>query len=72
MAYRLLPDGGFVCGDSATGLTAYAYPCSAHAEAARRAPLATAQAMLAGEQRAFRVFESVREFDDLNWLRLEG
>lgn len=45
--YRLLPDGGFVAGDTETGRTAYAYPTSPRAEAARKRPEATATAILA-------------------------
>lgn len=39
-------NGGFVCGDRKSGLTAYAYPTSTHARQAKRKPLDVAIVML--------------------------
>lgn len=43
------PDGGFVAVDLATGISAYAYPSSTHAVAARKRPVEIAKKMLAKE-----------------------
>lgn len=37
--YRMLPDGGFVVGDTETGNASYAYPTSISAEGAKNAPI---------------------------------
>jgi hypothetical protein len=43
------PDGGFLCGDTETRKTAYAYASSYYATKAAKAPLAIAAEMLAAE-----------------------
>lgn len=70
ISYKLLPDGGFVCGERVTGLTAYAYPTSTNATKARKEPLKVAQAMLAAEYASFRQVQSVREGDAWHWVIL--
>ena len=50
--YKIEADGGFVCGDTNTGLTAYAYPTSPHASNAAKSPAQaqkTADAMIKAE-----------------------
>lgn len=44
--YHLDSDGGFTCGDTDTEHTAYAYPTSTHATAAKRNPAKVARQML--------------------------
>jgi hypothetical protein len=48
--HRLDAQGGFTCGDTITGLTAYAYPTSPHAVAAKRGPGMVAEEMIAHEK----------------------
>lgn len=67
IAYRLLPDGGFVCGDTQTGLTSYAYQTSTHAERARRHPKLVAREMCGAEDAICRVLPSVRGADARHW-----
>lgn len=72
--YRLLADGGFVAGDRATGRTAYAYPTSPNAEAARKAPLTVAREMLAESNVIAQtpVWGRQQDYDSRNWLLLAG
>ncbi len=42
-------DGGFLAGDTATGLTAYSYPTSPYATRAKRDPAKVAAQLLARE-----------------------
>ncbi len=44
--FRMMPDGGFVCGDTVSRVTAYAYPTSCNARAAMRKPENVALEML--------------------------
>jgi hypothetical protein len=44
--YRMMPDGGFVCGDTVSRVTAYAYPTSCNARDAVRKPDSVAMEML--------------------------
>jgi hypothetical protein len=46
--YRMMPDGGFVCGDTVSRATAYAHPTSSHAKAAVSKPESVAMEMLRG------------------------
>lgn len=66
--------GGFTAGCTETRLTAYAYPSSAHAEKAKRLPDIVAVKMLAAEALtpSTRLYACVREYDALNWRRLEA
>ncbi len=68
--YRIDADGGFTCGDRATKLTSYAYPTSANAQQARRAPMAVAREMLAGQTR--HGFTHEADYDRRNWLTLSA
>jgi hypothetical protein len=63
-------EGAFVCGDTETRLTSYAYPTSSYAQQARKAPAATAQEMLRG-QRLYG-FKHEYEYGARNWRRLES
>jgi hypothetical protein len=77
IVYRLLDDGGFVAGDTATEHTCYAYPTSDSATKAKRNPAQIAIQMMAHEN-AFRptvrnfvrVHASIAESDARNWKRL--
>lgn len=46
LKYKFLPDGAFVCGDTATGVTVYSYPTSIHANAAKRNAETAARSIL--------------------------
>lgn len=67
---KLLPDGGFVCGDDVSGKTSYAYPTSTHATLAKRVPFRVADAMLANETRYGMAHEA--DYDARNWQLLGG
>lgn len=49
MIHLMKADGGFTCGDLKSGRTAYAYPTSDFAKAARRRPVEVARTMLRKE-----------------------
>lgn len=68
IVYRILPDGGFVCGDTSTLVTVYAYPTSECAEGAKKNPQMTADIMLEIEARWGKAQRD--EYDKLNWDRL--
>ncbi len=70
--HALTVDGAFVCGDTKSGFTSYAYPTSPHAVAARRKPKETAAEMIANET-AFtgrNKAPSVEDYDRRNWQTL--
>lgn len=82
LIYRLDDDGAFVCGDSDSRITAYAYPTSKHARVAGRGPVMAgevARIMLGQEtqwrqtiaRRPVQGMPDVSTQDDRNWLRLE-
>ena len=68
--YKLDAQGGFTVGDTAAKLTSYAYPTSANAQQAKRAPLAVAREMLAGQTR--HGFTHEIDYDARNWRTLEA
>lgn len=71
--FRLLPDGGFVAGDSQTGRTVYAYPTSNNARHAQHIPEYVAQAMLLDTNRMATDRDTspiCREYDARNWALL--
>lgn len=69
IVYKLLEDGGFVCGDSHTGMTAYSYPTSDNARLARRVnPALVAGLKLAKERRYGGKHEA--DYDARNWAQL--
>ncbi len=49
--YHIDQDGSFTAGDVDSGVTAYAYPSSEHAQQAKRNPLKVAEEMIQGEMR---------------------
>jgi hypothetical protein len=51
IVYKLDAEGGFICGDTETGRTAYAYPSSAQARLAKADPAPVARGMMRGENR---------------------
>jgi len=64
-------NGAFICGDTTSRMTSYAYPTSANAQQARKAPMAIAADMLAGQTRqAGRMWEA--DYDYRNWTMLES
>lgn len=50
IVFKHTPDGGFLCGDTETGLTAYAFATSPNEVASRKNPARVAAKMLAGER----------------------
>lgn len=84
LIYRIDDDGAFVCGDSDSRITAYAYPTSEHARVAGRGPVKArevANAMIIHEtdyRRSLVVARisleqaaAIGTQDERNWLRLE-
>jgi hypothetical protein len=69
IVHKLLPDGGFVCGDTETRITSYAYPTSTHATSAKRNPTKVAAEMMANQVRYGLPHEVA--YDELMWGRLE-
>jgi hypothetical protein len=70
--FKLLSDGAFVAGDTASGTTYYSYPTSANAEAAKKHPERQsiyAQSMIDSQRRNNGIGA---EYDDANWKRLGG
>lgn len=49
IVFKLTNDGAFLAGDTETGRTAYAYPTSDHAFAARKHPQKVANEMMRNE-----------------------
>jgi hypothetical protein len=82
IVYRLMPDGGFVAGDTATERTSYAYPTSTYATRAKRTPRGVAAEMMEHENQALTYHLEDRrqrgetgpvrvlEFDTRNWVLL--
>ena len=70
IVFSLLPDGAFVCGDTESRLTSYAYPTSQHANAAKRKGESVACEMMRMERAFFRQTASVRQYDARNWNRM--
>lgn len=68
--YRLLPDGGFVVGDTDSSRTAYAYPSSPYADDARKRPALTAHAMINDALALTSPVYIQREYDSRNWALL--
>lgn len=64
-------DGAFICGDTVTRMTSYAYPTSANAQQARKAPQAIAEDMLRGQTR-HAGWTHEADYDARNWRRLEA
>ncbi len=71
IVFKMLEDGGFVAGDRGSGLTAYAYPSSSHANVAQRYPKLVAEEMIENEKPHYRQLDSVKEYDRKNWLILD-
>lgn len=69
--FKILPDGGFVAGDTESGLTSYAYPSSPYAISARKNPAKVAATMIRGEGALSRTYsEHAKEYDRKNWETL--
>jgi len=68
----MLPDGGFVAGDTDSKLTSYAYPTSPHAIVAKKYAKHVAEDMLAAESVWMRKIPSVADYDARNWTLLDG
>lgn len=69
IVYMLDQQGGFTCGDTATGNTNYAYPSSPHAEAAKRHPDLIANRMVREANDVGHWMKD--EYQARNWARLE-
>ncbi len=70
IVYKIMEDGGFVCGDTDSTLTSYAYPTSTHATRAKKNAAHVAQVMLDRELKCLRVDAGVRAYDARNWEKL--
>lgn len=69
--FKMLPDGGFIAGDTDSRLTSYAYPSSPHAIVAKKYPRTVAEDILGAEKLHYRQLDSVKEYDARNWKILE-
>jgi hypothetical protein len=58
--FKLDAQGGFTCGDTETGRTAYAYPTSSHAQAAKKQPELVAAKMMANENSSSRIWRDTK------------
>lgn len=75
IVYNLLPDGGFVCGDTQTRATSYAYPSSIHAVSARKRPAKVAIEMIEQANdwlNAHDVCSTTANYNLRNWNELES
>ena len=66
--WRSCPDGGFVVGDTVSGLTSYAAPTSVLAKLAASQPRAFGELMLRDEENNN---HNRADFDETNWRLLE-
>ena len=79
VTYKQTENGGFVCGDTDTRRTSYAYPTSPYATLARKMPDRIAADMMAATNR-FTVTgrgvvagtDALTEYDARNWAVLEA
>lgn len=62
-------DGGFIAGDTDTGLTCYAYPSSTHATQAKRASAKVAAKMMKNERSTV---HDRSEYDGRHWAKLNA
>ncbi|NUB25743.1 hypothetical protein [Azospirillum brasilense] len=62
------PEGGFLAGDTETGLTSYAFPTSTHATRARKHPAKIAAEMMASETASSRSAVPGAAARDAQWL----
>ena len=72
IVYKLEADGGFVCGDTETRLTAYAYPTSQNATDAAKSDVwagTVARVMMEREDAGVHKFLG-DGYDDRNWTKL--
>ncbi len=70
--HKLMADGGFLCGDTETGMTAYAYPTSTYAVAARKKPEGVAAEMIAHEHAFCRTIPSIKDGDARHMAELQS
>lgn len=64
-------DGAFIAGDTRTNVTSYAYPSSANASQAKRAPIKVAAEMIKRENAYGRHgFTHEIDGDHRNWVKL--
>ena len=68
--FKMLPDGGFVAGDTDSRLTSYAYPSSPHAIVAKKHARLVAEDMLGSERIEYRKIPAIAEYDARNWKLL--
>ncbi|MCW2242223.1 hypothetical protein [Azospirillum canadense] len=66
--YMHTPEGGFLAGDTETGLTSYAYPTSSDATKAKRNPAKVAAEMMANETASSRRAVPDAAARDAEWM----
>lgn len=71
IVFKLLADGAFVCGDTESRATCYAYPTSPFAEQAKKTPETVAADMMRDEPLWPRSSPEIRNHDNRNWARLQ-
>lgn len=72
IVYTFDRDGGFIAGDTKTKVTSYAYPSSANASHAKRAPDRVAAEMMKSENAYGRHgFTHEIDGDHRNWTKLD-
>ncbi len=62
--------GGFVVGDTRTGMTAYAYRASVSWKLAFKHPESVARELIRRESMYCRNLPNVRDYDQRNWAKL--
>jgi hypothetical protein len=68
--FKLDAKGGFTCGDTETGRTAYAYPHSPNARAAKYDPALVASEMMANENTQSKIWRDAKGYADNDANRL--
>jgi hypothetical protein len=74
IVFKMLPDGGFLAGDTETRRTTHADPKSLFSTKAQRAPARVAADLMAAENdlRSWRDEPKYIGRDTVRWLELEG
>jgi hypothetical protein len=68
--YKLDAQGGFTCGDTETGRTAYAYPTSISADDAKHDPLRVARRMMKHENESKPGWRDAKPYADKDAERM--
>jgi hypothetical protein len=73
IVHKILKGGAFVCGDTESGITSYAYPTSPSADLARKLPVAVATDMMRREHETLKFTLGTRaDYDARNWDQLNA